>query len=163
VLVPTMLAALSEYEDTKKHDLSSVLAIGVVGGALPLGLKAKVEKVFPNAKISSGYGTTETAGLSIQSFAKRHMFDWPREKIDEALIKTGLPPLGIEVQVIGKDGKPVPNDNKSLGEIVLRGPWIMERYFKDPEKTASVWRDGWFHTGDMAKVDEDGYVIVADR
>jgi len=160
VLIPTMLAALSEYEDTKKHDLSSVLAIGVVAGALPLGLKAKVEKVFPNAKISSGYGMTETAGLSIQSFAKRHMFEWPREKIDEALVKTGLPPLGIEVQVIGKDGKPVPNDNTSRGEIVLRGPWIMEQYFKDPEKTASVWRDGWFHTGDMAKVDEDGYVIT---
>jgi fatty-acyl-CoA synthase len=161
VLVPTMLNAISEYKDAKKHDLSSILAIGVVGAVLPLELKAKVEKIFPNAKISSGYGMTETAGLSLQSFAKRHMFDWPRKKIDEALAKTGLPPLGIEAQVIGKDGKPVPNDNKSLGEIVLRGSWIMEQYFKAPEKTASVWKDGWFHTGDIAKVDEDGYFIIS--
>ena len=163
VLVPTMLAALVEYKDTKKHDLSSLLAIGVVGGALPLGLEAKAEKLFPNAKISSGYGMTETAGLSIQAVAKRHMVDWPKKKLAEALVKTGLPALGIEAQVIGKDGKPVPNDDTTLGEIVLRGSWIMERYFKDPEKTAGVWQDGWFHTGDIAKVDKDGYVIVVDK
>jgi len=163
VVVPTMLAALVEYKDAKKHDLSSLLAIGVVGGNLSLDLESKAEKIFPNAKISSGYGMTETAGLTIQSFAKRYMVDWPKKKIAEALVKTGLPALGIETQVIGKDGKPVPNDNKTLGEIVLRGSWIMERYFKDPKKTASAWQDGWFHTGDMAKVDEDGYIMVADK
>jgi fatty-acyl-CoA synthase len=91
------------------------------------------------------------------------MADWPKKKLTEALVKTGLPALGIEAQVIGKDGKPVPNDDTTLGEIVLRGSWIMEQYYKDPEKTAGVWRDGWFHTGDMAKVDKDGYIMVADK
>jgi acyl-CoA synthetase (AMP-forming)/AMP-acid ligase II len=50
-----------------------------------------------------------------------------------------------------------------MGEIVLRGHWIMGEYFKDPERTAEVWRDGWFHTGDVATVDEDGYITIADR
>ncbi len=163
VILPTMLAELVKYKDANKHDLSSLLAIGVVGGTLALEQEAKAAKLFPNAKISSGYGMTETAGLSIQAFAKRHMVDWPREKIAEALVKTGLPVLGIEAQVIDKDGKPVPNDNMTIGEIVLRGAWIMERYFKDPEKTAGAWRDGWFHTGDMAKIDEDGYVMIVEK
>ena len=51
-------------------------------------------------------------------------------------------------------GKPIPHDNESLGQIVIRGPWVMEKYFKNPEKTSDVWYDGWFHTGDMAKIDE---------
>jgi acyl-CoA synthetase (AMP-forming)/AMP-acid ligase II len=59
--------------------------------------------------------------------------------------------------------KPVPHDDSALGEIVIRGPWVMEEYYKDPERTAQVWRDGWFHTGDVAKVDQDGYITIADR
>ncbi|MGA8849053.1 MAG: long-chain-fatty-acid--CoA ligase [Dehalococcoidia bacterium] len=162
-LVPTMLAMLIEYEDVKKYDLSSLLTIGTGGAALPRGLKAKAEVLFPHLTAGSGYGMTETAAASITALPKRYMVDWPKEKLDQVRVKTGLPSLGIEGQVIGEDGKPVPNDNATLGEIVLRGPWIMEQYFKDPQKTAAAWRDGWFHTGDMAKVDEDGYIIIADR
>jgi fatty-acyl-CoA synthase len=162
-LVPTMLAMLIEYEDIKKYDLSSLLTIGTGGAALPRGLKAKAEELFPNLSAGSGYGMTETAAASIMATPKRYMVDWSKEQLDQVRVKTGLPALGIEAQVIGEDGKPVPNDNATLGEILLRGPWIMEQYFKDPEKTAAAWRDGWFHTGDMAKVDEDGYIIIADR
>ncbi len=162
-LVPTMLAMLIEFEDLKKYDLSSLRTIGTGGAALPLGLKAKAEKIFPFMRAGSGYGMTETAGPAIMATLKRYMLDWPKEKQDEVRVKTGLAPLGIEVQVIGEDGKPVPHDNETLGEIVLRGHWILEQYFKDPEKTQTAWRDGWFHTGDMAKVDEEGYIIIADR
>lgn len=162
-LVPTMLAMLLEFEDLKKYDLSSLLSISVGGGALPLGLKTKAEKLFPNFRVGSGYGMTETAGPCLQATPLRYMVDWPKEKLDEVRVKTGLPWTGIDVQVVGEDGKLVPHDNATLGEIVLRGHWIMEQYFKDPEKTQTAWRDGWFHTGDMAKVDEDGYIIIADR
>ena len=162
-LVPTMLAMLIEYEDIKKYDLSSLITIGTGGAALPPGLKAKAEGLFPNLSAGSGYGMTETAAASIMAAPLRYMVDWPKEKLDQVRVKTGLPSLGIEAQVIGEDGRPVPRDNATLGEIVLRGPWIMEQYYKDPEKTATAWRDGWFHTGDMAKVDEDGYIIIADR
>ena len=106
---------------------------------------------------------TETAAGSIGAFIKRHMKDWPKEKLDEIRVKTGLPMPGIEARVIDEQGNPVPHDGQTVGEIVLRGHWIMEQYYKDPERTAEAWRDGWFHTGDVATVDEEGYITIADR
>jgi len=162
-LVPTMLAMLIEFEDVNKYDMSSLVDIAVGGAALPLGLKNKAEKLIPGFTAASGYGMTETAAGSIGAFIKRQMKDWSKEKLDEIRVKTGVPMLGIDAEVVDEDGKPVPHDNETIGEIVLRGHWIMEQYFKDPEKTTEAWRDGWFHTGDVAKVDEDGYITIADR
>jgi acyl-CoA synthetase (AMP-forming)/AMP-acid ligase II len=70
---------------------------------------------------------------------------------------------GLEVEVVDDRGEPVPSDNETIGEIVMRGPWVMEEYYKNPEKTADVWREGWFHTGDVAKVDAEGYITIVDR
>lgn len=162
-VVPTMLAMLVEYEDLKKYDLSSLRNIGVGGAALPLGLKTKAEELIPGFTATSGYGMTETAPAAIGAFAKRYMRDWPKEELDKIRVKTGLPAVGVEVDIIDEDGKPVPRDDETIGEIVIRGPWIMERYYKDPEKTAEVWKDGWFHTGDVAKIDAQGYITIVDR
>ena len=163
-LVPTMLAMLIEYEDLKKYDLSSLRSIGVGGAALPLGLKIKAKQLIPGFTTTSGYGMTETAPFVITSFTKRFMRKWPKEEVDKIRVKTGLPVAGLEVDVFDEEGRPVPRDNETIGEIVVRGPWIMEEYYKDPEKTAQVWRDdGWFHTGDVAKIDEEGYVTIVDR
>jgi len=162
-LVPTMLAMLIEYEDLKKYDLSSLVAINVGGAALPLGLKTKAEELIPGFTAVSGYGMTETAPSTINAFIKKTMKDLPKEKLDEIRVKTGLPVPGLEVEVIDEEGKPVPQNDETVGEIVIRGPWVMEKYYKDPEKTATVWRDGWFHSGDVAKVDEEGYITIADR
>jgi fatty-acyl-CoA synthase len=162
-VVPTVLAMLVEYKDIHKYDLSSLKNLGVGGGALPLGLKKKAEKIIPGFKAVSGYGMTETAPAAIRAFVKKTMLDWPEEKLDEIRVKTGLPYPGLEVRIVDEKGNPVPHDNETLGEILIRGPWIMEQYYNDPEKTAQVWRDGWFHTGDVAKVDEEGYATIADR
>ena len=162
-MVPTMLAMLIEYPDLKKWDLSSILTVGTGGAALPPGLKSKAEKLFPNFNVGSGYGMTETAAGSIGAQIKRWMADWPKEKLDAIRVKTGLPFDGIEAKVVDDKGKEVPHDNLTQGEIVLRGHWIMEQYFKDPERTATAWRDGWFHTGDAATVDNLGYIQIVDR
>jgi len=162
-LVPTMLAMLIEYPDFKKWDLSSLQTVSVGGAALPLGLKTKAEALFPGFTVSSGYGMSETAAGTIGATIKRNMVGWPKEKLDQVRVKTGLPAFGIEAQVVDEHGRPVPHDNQTIGEIILRGHWIMGQYHMDPEKTATAWRDGWFHTGDAAKVDEDGYIIIADR
>jgi fatty-acyl-CoA synthase len=162
-LVPTMLAMLVEYPDIGKYDLSSLTRIVVGGGALPLGLKLKAEKLFPTMRATSGYGMSETMAGVLNARIMRHMVNWPREKIDETMVKTGLPNPLIDCRIIDENGKDVPHDNQTIGEIVLRGHWIMEKYFKDPEMTAAAWWDGWFHTGDAAKVDTDGYTIIADR
>jgi acyl-CoA synthetase (AMP-forming)/AMP-acid ligase II len=119
--------------------------------------------LFPNFNVGSGYGMTETAAGSIGAQIKRWMAAWPKEKLDEIRVKTGLPFEGIDVKVVDDKGNEVPHDNQTQGEIVLRGHWIMEQYFKDPERTATAWRDGWFHTGDAATVDELGYIQIVDR
>ena len=162
-VVPTMLAMLVEFEDLKKYDLSSLRSIGVGGAALPLGLKAKAEELIPGFTATSGYGMTETAPAAIGAFAKRYMKSWPKEELDKIRVKTGLPAVGTEVDVVDEDGRSVPRDDETIGEIVIRGPWIMREYYKDPEKTAEVWKDGWFHTGDVARIDAEGYITIVDR
>ncbi|MFX1281831.1 MAG: AMP-binding protein, partial [Promethearchaeota archaeon] len=84
-------------------------------------------------------------------------------KLDEVRVKTGLPVPGLEVEVVDEDGNLVPHDNETIGEIVIRGPWVMEKYYKNSTKTADVWYDGWFHTGDLAFVDEEDFIVIADR
>jgi len=162
-IVPTIAAMLLEFKDFGKYDLSSLVNIGVGGGALPLGLKTKLEKMLPNFRVGSGYGMTETAPAAVGAFVKKHMVDWPKEAIDEVMVKTGLPSLGLEVEVVDPSGQPVPQDNQTVGEIVIRGPWVTKEYYNAPEATADVWYDGWFHTGDIAKVDEEGFITIADR
>jgi fatty-acyl-CoA synthase len=162
-VVPTILAMILEYKDLDKYDLSSLKTVGVGGGALPLGLKAKVEKRIPGFSAASGYGMTETAPVTIGAFVKKYMRDWPKEKLDEVKVKTGLPVPGLDIEVVDEKGNPVPHNNSTIGEIIIRGPWVMEKYYKNPEKTAEVWRDGWFHTGDMATVDEEDFIVIADR
>jgi acyl-CoA synthetase (AMP-forming)/AMP-acid ligase II len=162
-IVPTVAAMLLEYEDLHKYDLSSLERIGVGGGALPLGLKTKLEQMMPTFRVSSGYGMTETAPTTIVSFVKKHMVGWDRGRIDEVMVKTGLPLPGLEVQVVDETGQPVPHDDQTVGEILVRGPWVTEQYFREPQRSAEAWQGGWFHTGDIAKIDADGYIVIADR
>lgn len=164
MFVPTMLAMLLEYEGIDKWDLSSLTDIAIGGGALPLGLKQKAEKRFPGMKARSGYGMTETYAGVISASIKRDMVDWPDEKLDQIMVKTGLAHVpAIEARVIDAEDKDVPQDNETIGQIVLRGCWVTEQYFKEPERTADAWRGGWFRTGDAAKVDENSYITIVDR
>jgi len=162
-VVSTILAMLIEYKDLDNYDLSSLLNFGVGGGALPLLLKKKVEKRIPGFTASSGYGMTETAPTTVVAWIKKYMAGWPKEKLDEVRVKTGLAVPGLEVEVVDENGKPVPHDSKTLGQIVIRGPWVMEKYYKNPSQTTKVWYDGWFHTGDMATIDEEDFIVIADR
>jgi fatty-acyl-CoA synthase len=161
--VPTMLAMIIDYPDLEKYDLSSIKTCIVGGAALPLGLKKKAEKILPGIRAASGYGMTETAPTTIMAFIKKTDAGLPKEELEKLSVKTGIPVPGIEVQVVDENMQPVPHDDSTLGEIVIRGPWVMEQYYKDPERTAEVWRDGWFHSGDVARVDKEGYITIADR
>jgi acyl-CoA synthetase (AMP-forming)/AMP-acid ligase II len=161
--VPTVLAMLVEYPKLGDYDLSSLTSVGVGGAALSLGLKTKAEKVIPGFRTSSGYGMTETAPTTVVAFLKKTMHGLSDAEKARLQVKTGLPVPGLEVEVLDEAGKPVPNDDETIGEIAIRGPWVMEEYWKDPERTAEVWRDGWFHTGDVARVDGEGYITIADR
>jgi acyl-CoA synthetase (AMP-forming)/AMP-acid ligase II len=161
-VTPTVLAMIIEYQDLDRYDFSSLRTLAVGGGPLTMGLKMKAEKLFPSFKATSGYGSTES-GRAIRAFVKKTALGWPAERLTEIGGKTGLPVPGVDLRVVDKAGNQVPGDDETLGEIILRSPWAMGQYLNDPEKTAEVWRDGWFHTGDMAKVDSEGYITIADR
>lgn len=164
MFVPTMLAMLLEYDEIDRWDLSSLSHVNVGGGALPLGLKQKAEKIFPTMRVGSGYGMTETYDGVISARLKRDMVDWPKEQIDQVMVKTGLAYVpAIEARVVDEDDKDVPKDNETIGQIILRGHWLMEQYYKDPQRSAEAWRNGWLHTGDAAKIDEENYITIVDR
>jgi len=162
-VVPTVLAMIIESDIPSTYNLTSLKALTVGGGALPLGLKQKAEKTIPGFKAGSGYGMTETAPSTVRTFVKKDLWHLSEDELDAVRVKTGIPIPGLEVRVVDEQLNDVPQDNDTIGEIIIRGPWVMDRYYKDPAKTEDVWRDGWFHTGDVAKVDENGYITIADR
>jgi len=110
-----------------------------------------------------GYGLTETSPVLTLARPQAQWRHDPPERQLERRSKTGYAIVGVEVSVVDDHGHQVPPDGKSVGEIVARSNVVMEGYLKDPTATAAAIRDGWFHTGDLATVDADGYLNIVDR
>lgn len=114
-------------------------------------------------KMIEAFGMSEGVGFTF-AVLKDHMLDWDWGRQVEYLNKAGLPAPFVEVRIVDSDGKDVPRDFKTMGEILIRSPGLTEGYWKNPEKTAEAWdRDGWFHTGDLGVWDEEGYILILDR
>ncbi|HLH74683.1 MAG TPA: fatty acid--CoA ligase [Chloroflexota bacterium] len=160
--VPTMFNALLAFPDLDQYDLSSLQRV-VIGGApsSPLLIEA-IEKRL-KCEAFTGYGLTETCPVLTAATGKITL----GEESDAARYRrqatTGLPVAGVELRVVDADGHDVPANNETIGEIVARSNVVMAGYYRDPEATAAVIVDGWFHTGDMAVVDPEGYVTIVDR
>jgi long-chain acyl-CoA synthetase len=150
--VPTMYFGLLKM-DTEGRDLSS-LRVGVSGGAAIPGevIKAFEEK-FPNVVVLEGYGLSESASTTT--------FNVNAEQ--RKVLSIGKAIWGVEVRIVDEDEKELPPGEENVGEIVIRGHNIMKGYYKNPEATAEAFKGGWFHTGDLAYKDEDGYFFVVDR
>jgi fatty-acyl-CoA synthase len=89
--------------------------------------------------------------------------EWAGEQRYVGQAMTGYPVPGVEMRVVDGHDRDVPADGQSIGEIVVRGDGVMEGYWRQPEATAEVMRGGWFHTGDMATLNEEGYFLIVDR
>ena len=113
--------------------------------------------------ICSGWGMTEVYTKVGLQYLKPHMFSWPEDKKIEFLSGTGIAPAFVEQRVVDEQGNDVPKDGKAVGEIVLRAPWLTLGYYKEPEKSEELWRDGWMHSSDMATIDEEQSVLIIDR
>lgn len=160
-LVPTMASALVNSPERSKYDLRSLQRV-IIGGAAssPTLIKEIEEKL--GCICYSGYGLTETSpALSVSSI--KPGTHWAGEKRYARQAMAGFAIPGVEIRVVDPLGRDVRNDGKSIGEIVVRGDGVMEGYWANPEATATAFTGGWFHTGDLATIDEDGYVLIVDR
>ena len=160
-LVPTMAVALVNSPDRQKHDLSSLERIIIGGAASSPTLVREVEEKLGVTCIS-GYGLTETSPALSHSFVK-HGFDLAGEQKYARQAMTGFPDPGIEMRVVDDRGMDVPRDGKTVGEIITRSDGVMKGYWNQPEATAEALRGRWLHTGDMATINEDGYLLIVDR
>jgi len=152
--VPTMFWALLNYPEADKYDLekiSDTLRLGVSGGAsLPVEILKGVEERF-NVPLLEGYGLSETSPVA--SFGRLD-----KERKPGSI---GLPIWGVEMRAVDADGRPVAMGEP--GEIIMRGHNVMKGYYNRPKESAEAFKGGWFHTGDVATVDEDGYFYIVDR
>jgi fatty-acyl-CoA synthase len=160
-LVPTMATALVNCPDRTKYDLSSLTRITLGGAAASPTLVREVEETF-KVQCFSGYGLTETCPVLTTAKSKVGLELEGAARYD-GQARTGYALPGVEVRIVDADDKDIPHDGVSVGEIVAQSDGVMEGYWKQPEATAAVMRNGWFHTGDMATMDENGYLLIVDR
>jgi len=150
--VPSMVAQLMDSPRFDEHDTSSVRTIGYGGAPAPPELLRRIEKRFPAATASNGYGLTETSSLVTLNvgpdYAKRP------ESVGPAL------PV-CETKVVDAEGNELPPGE--LGELWLKGACVVEGYWNRPEATAKEFTEGWFHTGDLVRIDDEGFVTIVDR
>ncbi|WP_158057309.1 long-chain-fatty-acid--CoA ligase [Halorussus halophilus] len=162
---PTVLNLLVEqYESTSPQTTgTNDVRVATAGSAPPEATIRTVEDEF-GWYLKHVYGATETGPLITTSDARRLLGDG--EERFSLKKRQGIPYLGTEVAVVDEDGEDVPRDDQSIGEIVVRGNQVMEGYWNKPEATEETFnerREGWYHTGDLAVVDENGMVSIQDR
>ncbi|WP_069807803.1 long-chain-fatty-acid--CoA ligase [Vulcanisaeta thermophila] len=159
--VPTILFNLLYHPDSPKYDLKGLKFISG-GAALPRGLLEEATR--RGITVIQGFGMTETAPVLTLAYEKPSMRNWdPERKREYTALSIGLPIPLVDVKIVDTEGRELPWDGKSMGELVVRAPWVAREYINDPEKTKHAWRDKWFHTDDLVTITPDGYVWVMDR
>ena len=149
--VPTMYGAMVGHPDAATADTSTLRVCASGGSALPEDTMRSFEKTF-EAQILEGYGLSETSPVA--------SFNMPDAPTKPGTIGRAIP--GCEMKLLDADGNDVPPGD-GVGEIVIRGDNIMKGYWNKPEETKAAIPDGWFRTGDLATVDDDGYYTIVDR
>jgi long-chain acyl-CoA synthetase len=148
--VPTMYSAMLHHPERERADLSSLRVCVSGGAAMPVEVLRGFEAAF-GCMILEGYGLSETSPVA--------SFNHPDKERKPGSI--GTPVEGVEMRVVGPDGSDVPAGE--VGEIAIRGHNVMKGYWQRPEATAEAIPDGWFRSGDLARIDEDGYFSIVDR
>ena len=159
--VPFMATVLVNHPKLRDYDMSSLQRIVIGGAASSPTLIREVEQAF-GCVCFAGYGLTETSPvLSISPMKPELALEGEDRYLRQAMTGYAMP--GVEMHIAGPDGEWLPEDGQVFGEVIARGDGIMKGYWNQPELTAEALRDGWFHTGDMATMDEHGYVLIVDR
>ena len=161
-LVPTMAGALLMYPEVGAYDYSSLREIHLGGAAASPELIARIEQVF-HCQALAGYGLTETCPVATSSRKKGTVVYADEQDRLRHMAMAGWPLPGTTIRVVDAHMADVPRDMSSVGEVVIAGDNVMDGYFREPEATAAVMSGPWFHSGDMAVWDEEGYIHIVDR
>ena len=160
--VPTVWIAVLEAleRNPSQWRLHSPITLLCGGTAPPVELIRRLDRF--GLHIKHLWGMTETTPIGTSGGLRAHMHGWPEEKKYEARAKQGWPAPFVEIRLMRPEGE-APWDGATSGEIEIRGPWVAANYYEAPDQAGRWTPDGWFRTGDVASIDEDGYVKIVDR
>ena len=160
--VPTILNMLVSSPAAQKYrENLSRWKVLIGGSALTKGLaKAAIDL---GITVMSGYGMSETAPVMAVGYLNEEEKALPMNEQLELRTRAGRISPFVDMKLMDDEGNFVQHDGHSLGEIVARGPWLTQGYYDDPERGAALWKGGWLHTGDVASITPDNWVIIADR
>jgi long-chain acyl-CoA synthetase len=158
-LVPTMINALLQCRDIDRYDLSNLRLIMYTGAPMPVELLKRALQKF-KCGFAQLYGQTESGPLTTILHPEDHILEGSERELQK-LGSAGRPVLSYEIRIVDEQGKDV--SIGEVGEIIGKSEAMMKRYWKLPKETAKKLKDGWLHTGDLGRFDEDGYVYIVDR
>lgn len=150
--VPAIAWQLLEHPDREKYDLSSIAAVSYGGAPSAPDLVSTIKKTFPEAAAGNGWGMTETCATATLNIGEDYV-----NRPDSA----GAPPSAVELKIVGPDGEALgPNE---VGELWCKSPSNCKLYWNRPDATAETFKEGWVVTGDLARIDEEGFLYLVDR
>ncbi|WP_404364097.1 fatty acid--CoA ligase [Marinobacter sp.] len=158
--VPTIMQMLLATDGIKGADLSHWHVL-IGGSALTEGLCRAGAKL--GIRMYTGYGMSETGPLLTATHLRPEDLDLPLEQQVDKRVRTGVPVPLVDIRILDGEGRPLPHDGQSKGEVVARAPWLTQNYLKEPDKGLELWAGGWLHTGDVATMDPDGTLMIRDR
>ncbi len=158
LLVPTMIQLATDHPDAGQYDLSSIQVLAYGGSVISEAVLQRAMKRFPSAGFLQAYGMTELSPCATYLTPADHRVDSGKAGL---LRSAGRATLSTEVRIVDPQGIEVPRG--TVGEVAVRGPNVMLGYWNKPEQTAAVLRNGWMHTGDGGRMDENGYLYIVDR
>jgi fatty-acyl-CoA synthase len=159
--VPTVWLGVLQVLEQDGGDLGSLQRIACGGSAAPVSMIRTYEQRY-GVEFIHAYGMTEASPVTHFSRVKSSLRELPENARYSYKAKQGLLVPGLEQRIVDVDGNQVPADGKSMGEVLLRGPWIADEYLDD-ERSAQTFIDGWYHSGDVATLDSEGYLNLVDR
>ncbi len=158
--VPTIMNMLVTSPAIHKVDLKGWKVI-IGGSALSRGLCEQALKHGIN--LYTGYGMSETCPVLTLAMIKPSLMETEPDEQVAIRCKTGLPIPHVQLKIVDMEGKELPHDGKTAGEVVVRAPWLTQGYVKSEEKSEELWAGGWLHTGDIGVIDAQGYLRITDR
>lgn len=158
--VPTVWQGLLNHVQANKLQFSTVRRTVIGGSACPPAMVRTFEEDY-NVHVIHAWGMTELSPLgTVCAFKGKHMGQTPEQR-QAVQAKQGRAVFGVDMKIIDPEGKELPHDGQHAGDLLVRGHWVVSRYFK--EEGEGHLQDGWFPTGDVAKIDADGYMQITDR